>query len=207
MLTALVDLLFPPKCLVCGALAEPFCAGCADGIHPTAVLPPPPGVDGIQSVGYHEGPLRKAVLRLKFERRVALVPSLASLLARELGPLHAEWRPQALVPVPLHWTRRLERGFNQAELLAEQLSGLVGLPVIPALQRSRATGQQVGRGILERAESVRGAFQVDPKHPAPARVVLLDDVWTTGASLTECAGVLRQAGAQAVCALTVTHDR
>jgi ComF family protein len=203
VLGAFVDLVFPPKCLTCGAPAEPFCAACRLGIDPAEDLPPPRSIDAVRSVGHHEGPLRRAVLRLKFERKVALVRPLAALLARELD---AGWRAEALVPVPLHWTRRLERGFNQSELLAVELGRLKGLPVLSSLRRTRATGHQVGRRAAERLEGVRGAFRADPETMHGRRLVLIDDVWTTGATLAECAGVLRQAGAAGVLALTVTYE-
>ncbi len=204
ILSPIVDLIFPPKCLTCGALAEPFCTECRLGIDPAEELPFPPNVDDVRSVGHHEDPLRRAVLRLKFERKVALVRPLAGLLARELPD---EWRADALVPVPLHWARRLERGFNQSELLAVELGRVTGVPVLSALRRTRATGHQVGRRAAERLEGVRGAFRADPEAVSGRRLVLIDDVWTTGATLGECASVLEYAGAAAVFALTVTYDR
>lgn len=204
---ALVDLLFPPKCLTCGALAEPFCLECRAALEPAERLTPPPEVDAIRSAGYHEGPLRRAVLRLKFERKVALVPPLAALLAEELDAVRDRWAPDALAPVPLHWARRLERGFNQSELLAAEFGKQSGLPVLPVLRRVRSTGQQIGRSAEERAQSIRNAFTAQPDLVRGRRLVLIDDVWTTGATVAECAAVLRQAGAAAVFVLTVTHDR
>lgn len=204
---SLVDLLFPPKCLACGALDEPFCAACERGIEPAVALTPPAGVRDLRSAGCHEGPLRSAVLQLKFARKVALAAPLGRLLAEELEPVRREWAPDYLAPVPDHWTRRLERGYNQAELLAGAAGRLAGVSVRKPLRRVRPTGRQVGRGAAERAVRLRGAFAPGPGVEIEGRrIVLVDDVWTTGATLAECAEVLRAAGALAVYALTVTHE-
>jgi competence protein ComFC len=201
----ILDLVYPPKCLTCGAMAEPFCAACAAAIAPAEDLVPPGAILDIRSAGYHEGPLREAVLRLKFGRKLALVTPLAELLGDSVD---REWRPDALVPVPDHWTRRLGRGYNQAELLARQLGRLLETPVEIALRRVRHTGQQIGHGAVERSQRLRGAFDLHPKASVSGRrVLLVDDVWTTGATLGECSTVLQQAGASAVYAVTVTHDR
>ncbi len=204
-----LDMLFPPKCLTCGALAETYCAACRAEIRPVeeaGVLPL--GITAVRSVGYHEESLRRAVLRLKFGQQVALVEPLARLLSEELRALLSEWQPNALVPVPIHWRRLLERGFNQSEFLAHATGRHADLPVWKALRRTRATPHQVGLSAAEREENLRGAFELTPRHKVHgARLVLVDDVRTTGTTLSECAAVLRMAGAADVYALTVTFDR
>lgn len=202
------DLLFPPRCLTCDALAEPFCAECGAKIRPPDPgVPLPAGLADACSAGYHEDPLRRAVVRLKFGRKVALAEPLGALLVAELETARAVWRPDALVPVPIHWTRRLERGFNQSELLAEVAARRCGLPLLPALCRTRRTAHQVGLPASVRATNPRGAFAVPASvSVAGLRLVLVDDVRTTGATLSECARVLRAAGAEEVYALTVTYD-
>ncbi|HEU4754386.1 MAG TPA: ComF family protein [Armatimonadota bacterium] len=202
-----VDLLYPPRCLTCGALAEPFCGGCRSQIEPVeADRELPHGIHAARSAGWHEGPLRTAVLRLKFERKTALARPLGLLLAEQLES--APWKPDALVPVPIHWLRRLERGFNQSELIAEQLSRASGVPVHRLLRRTRYTLPQVGQSRSHRAENLRGAFALGGRDALRgARLALVDDVRTTGATLLECTAVLRAAGASRVYALTVTHDR
>jgi ComF family protein len=201
----ILDLLYPPKCLTCGAMAEPFCESCAATISPTEDLIPPGAIRQIRSVGFHEGKLRQAVLRLKFGRKLALVTPLGELLADSVD---RGWRPDALVPVPDHWTRRLERGYNQAELLARQLGRLLEVPIEIGLRRVRHTGQQIGHGAVERSQRLRGAFDLHPRASVDGRrILLVDDVWTTGATLGECSMVLQQAGASVVYAVTVTHDR
>lgn len=204
----LMDLLFPPRCLTCGALAEPFCPECRARIRPLAPgMLLPTGVTDTRSVGYHEAVLREAVLQLKFSRKTALAGPLGELLADELEEVASTWQAHALVPVPIHWTRRWERGFNQSELLAGVVAHRCGLPVRSALRRTRATPPQVGLTGAQRATNLRSAFAVDSRHLLPGgRFILVDDVTTTGATLAECASVLRGAGAAEVFALTVTYD-
>ena len=204
----LLDLLFPPCCLTCGALAEPFCGACREAVQPVpTTVPLAAGVAAARSVGYHEGALRKAILRLKFGRKVALAEPLGELMALELALVAGEWRPDALAAVPIHWSRRLERGFNQAELLARAVGKQARLPVLPALRRLRATPHQVGQTAEQRASNLHDAFALDGGHPVSGRrIVLVDDVRTTGATLAGCASVLRAAGASEVYALTVTYD-
>jgi len=204
----LVDLLYPPRCLVCDALGEPFCDGCCALVEPLEPGSPVPRViTGVHSLGYHAGPLREAVLRLKFQRKAALAAPLGKRLAQELSRDAGSWRPDALVPVPLHWTRQWERGFNQSELLADAAARELGLPVRHALRKVRSTPHQVGLTREHRAANLRAAFVADPRYPvAGQRLVLVDDVRTTGSTLAACAAALRRAGAAEVYALTVTFE-
>jgi ComF family protein len=205
---AAADLLFPPRCLTCGALAQAFCAGCRSRVRPLEEdAPVPEETADARSAGYHEGELRRAVLLLKFSRKTALARPLGELLAAELEGVLDAWQPDALVPVPIHWTRRLERGFNQSELIAEAAARRTGVPALPALRRTRRTPPQVGQSRDRRAHNIRGAFAVEPRRDvAGKRLVLVDDVRTTGSTLAECARVLREADAAEVFALTVTFE-
>jgi ComF family protein len=206
--TALLDVLYPPVCLLCNAYAEPLCEGCRAQIRP---VPPemelPVGLEGVLSVGYHEEALRTAVLKLKFQRDTALAPPLGTLLADVLQPYLGEWRAGGLVPVPIHWARRWERGFNQSELLAQRVSRILSVPVRPVLLRTRKTPPQVGLEASARQRNIQGAFALAPQVSVEGqRLILVDDVRTTGSTLTECAAVLKSAGAQAVYGLTLTFD-
>jgi ComF family protein len=109
------------------------------------------------------------------------------------------------VPVPLHWSRRLRRGYNQAEILARGLARRHGLPLVRGLRRLRATPPQQGDPALRR-QNVQHAFAVRaPRAVAGRRLLLVDDVFTTGATLNACARTLREAGAAAVGALTLAR--
>jgi len=166
----------------------------------------------VRSVGLHTGRLREAVLRLKFGGARRLAPVLASLLydkvlreADEDGglPVH---EIQALVPAVLHPRRRRWRGFDQAQLIAARLGELWGIPVLPAVERVRFTAPQVDLELQQRRENMRGAFRARPEVNVRDMVVaVVDDVFTTGATLEACAAALRRAGAKTVYGLTVTR--
>jgi ComF family protein len=198
------DLLSPPRCAACD---EPlrqrasFCATCAsqlelDELRPSIEL----GASSIEACAgaIFGGPLSAAIHALKYRRRSDLVAALSPLAVRAL--LRLSSAPDVLVPVPLHHARLVERGYDQAALLASALSGQARLPWLPgALVRSRATPQQAKLDRHARRANVQGAF-------APARatevrgrhVALVDDVLTTGATVSECAATLLGAGASRV---------
>jgi ComF family protein len=204
----LLDLLYPPRCVVCREPGrERFCAACRHSIEPAEppVVPGSP-LAGFACVGIYAGPLRDAVLRLKFGDRRGLAVDLGSLLAARLEQRRDEWQPDGLVPVPIHPQRRRERGYNQAELLAAAMGERCGLPVRLAIERVKDTPPQVGQNRAERLRNVRDAFR--PRGDVgPGRCpVLIDDVQTTGATLEAAAPALRSAGANVVFALTLCWD-
>jgi len=201
----LLDLLYPPRCVVCREPgADRFCGTCRSTIIPAE---PPVSrrseLEGRACAGAYAGPLRDAVLMLKYHDRRGLARDLGALLAATLDMHRHEWQPDALVPVPIHFRRRRERGYNQSELLAAAVGELCGLPVRAALERVRDTPPQVGMDGMQRRENVRGAFVPCASAALGRRPILIDDVQTSGATLEEAARVLRAAGAQAVFALTV----
>jgi ComF family protein len=153
-----------------------------------------------------DGIARAAILLAKHGRRLPLLKRLARLLAEE-GAMHValgEW--DALVPVPLHWARRWRRGFNQAEVLARAVARQHRLPVLRgSLRRLRATPPQQG-DIEARRRNVRDAFAVTAgTDVAGLRLLLVDDVFTTGATVDACARVLLRAGAADVGVLTLAR--
>jgi len=193
--------LTPPLCDACGdplptwrtiSLTLARCARCRRARR---------NIDKTRAVGAYEGALRSIVHALKYEGRRSLAAPLAVLM-RERGA-HVLAGADAVVPVPLHPSRRRERGFNQAADLARHL----GLRVSPALRRVRATSAQTGLAAAQRHRNVRNAFA--PTRAAAAlldqTVVLVDDVSTTGATLEACARALKEAGIREVRALTAAR--
>ncbi len=153
-----------------------------------------------------DGVARAAILLAKHGRRLPLLKRLARLLAEEAGKHLAFGEWDALVPVPLHWARRWRRGFNQAEVLARAVAQRHGLPVLRgSLCRLRATPPQQG-DTEARRRNVRDAFAVTAGTDiAGRRLLLVDDVFTTGATVNACARILLRAGAADVGVLTLAR--
>lgn len=155
---------------------------------------------------YHQNPLSQAVYGLKYRGRKELAPLLARYLLATL--LHADWREayratDGVVPVPLHRDRQRERGYNHAELLARAFCQQIRLPLHSNwLARYRATASQVGLTAHERQRNVADAFSANPAVQGK-RIIVLDDVYTTGATINACAAALYDAGATAVYGLAL----
>jgi ComF family protein len=225
-LRGLADLVYPPRCLVCGQAPEgreAFCAVCAGGLFhdphlscprcaarvgPFAVSDgtcaacrdDPVAFDATVRLGPYVGPLRDAVLRIKSNRNEGLAELLGERLAEghraRLEALGAEF----ILPVPLHWWRRLMRGYNQSAAIAHGLGSRLKLPCRYGwLWQVRRTQPQKALTANQRKDNVRGAYRVraglrlDGRH-----VLLVDDVMTTGATANESARALKRAGAARV---------
>lgn len=223
----LLALLYPPMCAVCDSpltewrLPRPgFCRRCLDAMPliresdpESAALTTVEAGFPVAAAGEYGGPLRDAVHLLKYARRDDLARPLAALMGDLLARLERErdgaWkRPRLLVPVPLHPARERRRGYNQAQLLAVRLSRRFGIPLAPrrALRRRWRTSPQIGRGVERRRENMRGAFRAGwRKGLKGKRVLLVDDVITTGATLEACADALRAAGAGPVTGLVLAR--
>ncbi len=188
-----------PVCYRCGrpwAGSKP-CPQCHDSAS---------ALQGLRAAFCFEGPLRQGVHRLKYRRAGALAAPLAELMLPAYDGL--PWTPEVLVPVPLHPARQRQRGYNQAALLARELARQRGIDVDErALRRLRDTPPQMGLGAAERRRNVAGAFAGLPGALAGRRVLLLDDVCTTGSTLEACAEGARQAGAAAVWGLVLARPR
>ena len=161
------------------------------------------GFDEVYTFGAYEGTLRTLIHLFKFEGVTTLEKPLGAFLARAL-PREAEF--DAIVPMPLHWLRRWRRGFNQSELLAQEIARRWNVPVVKAVHRKKATVPQAGLTSAQRRKNVSGAFEVPKGKPlAGQRVLLIDDVLTTGATASACARALKRAGASRVTFLALAR--
>jgi competence protein ComFC len=165
----------------------------------------PPQTDGIRAPYLMEGAIREAIHGFKYRGIRAAAPELSQLLASYLESSHLPG--EVLVPVPLHRRRLRSRGYNQAALLARELGKLTGKPVNEdLLVRTKDTPPQVQTGVrLERARSVSGSFQCVGRADRLS-IILVDDVTTTGSTLSACAGALKSAGAASVWGLALAKE-
>ena len=208
-----------PVCAACWRsilpLTPPLCDRCGDPLPTWRAISRPlavcarcrrarPIVSRARAIGSHDGALRAIVHALKYEGRRSLARPLATLMRQRGADVLAD--ATCVVPVPLHASRRRERGFNQASDLARYLD----LPVVPALRRTRPTATQTGLPAAQRHRNVRDAFTLSRagrrlSHMSAAIVVLVDDVSTTGATLEACARALKDGGVEEVRALTAAR--
>ncbi len=208
----LLDLVFPPRCAGCRARGALLCATCRAACRPVPAAANAaahsalgsPYLRSTAGVFRFDGPLRQAVHMLKYRRRRRVARPLGRLMADYVARSGLEI--DAIVPVPLHRDRLRERGFNQAALLAAALAERLGVPIEEhGLRRLRSTGQQAGLGRQARLHNVDGAFGWVAATPPPARVLLVDDVLTTGATIAAAAQALCEAGAVSVDALALAR--
>lgn len=197
----LLDVIFPVNCPACDApTRRGLCAQCADEI-PTLLRPvaPPPAVATAWILGSYDGPLGAWIRQGKYRCDPSAFAAMgARLAAAAAGRLP---RVDALVSVPVPRHRRLTRGFDQAELLASAVGAALSAPLLPLLRRVDAT-EQAARSRRQRASGARAAF-AHRGPPAPERVLLIDDVITSGATARACAEELLCAGARRVHLLCV----
>ena len=232
-LRAIASLLYPPTCTICSAsvaaseylcaecdakvarIVPPFCAKCSEPFagaisgaftcanctHSTLHF------DAAVAAYRSRGIVRRVILDFKYGRQLHLRHPVARWLLAALDDDRLRGRPfNIIIPVPLHPARERQRGFNQADLLAELLSAHMSIQAKPALERIRYTTTQTAFDRAERIENLHGAFRL--RKNADVRdlhVLLIDDVLTTGSTLSECARVLKEAGARSVHAATAAR--
>jgi len=219
------DLLFPQWCIGCGKEGDFICSSCRrllprimPPLCPRCGKPQPSGIlcpgcvswqaeiDGIRSPFRFDGIIRQAIHQLKYKNLRALAVPLAKFLQDYLAtnPVPGE----VLVPVPLHQKRLRERGYNQSSLLAQELGKLSNLPVADncLIRQKHAPPQARSSSVDDRRSNVADAFACRDQRPKDKRVLLIDDVSTSGATLDACAGALKAAGATSVWGLVLARE-
>jgi len=200
----ILNLLFPQKCIGCGAKNEILCCKCL------TKLPPPPELYGIGShkifaaTSYHDEISKKAIWLFKYKGVKILAEPLAELMYRRFLGTHIA--DSVIIPIPLSKNKLRKRGYNQAELLAKCLSDKLSVKIISdVLYKIKDTSSQVEiKDRKKRLKNLEGAFKVEgPEKIAGKTIILVDDISTTGATLKEAGHVLKNAGAKKIIGLVV----
>jgi ComF family protein len=222
-------LVFPSICEVCGkgGLPGPFCEDCrrelieaAGSVCPRCAMPVGPhtnlekgcadcrghglGFDAAVALGTYQGPIRALCLSIKNEPSGWLCAHLTDLLMESQGEVLRSAHPCCVVPVPLHWRRRIARGYNQADALADRLSKRLKVPRVHALRRVASTPKLARLGREERANLMRHAFTAKRSRITPGgTLILVDDILTTGSTCGAAARALKASGASRVIAAVI----
>lgn len=199
VLDALFDLVFPPKCVLCGGILgsgeRDLCGACGETLKNSPVQRKVSGLDGAVAVWYYEGSVRESLLRYKFSGKRNYARSYGRLLSKAVSRCLP--RPDVITWVPVSKKRKRRRGYDQAELLARALGRELGIPVKPMLQKVRDNPAQSGlTDSRARKENVKNVYRPIPGGlETGQRLLLVDDILTTGATASECARTLRGGGA------------
>lgn len=202
-----LDLLFPPFCQRCKWPGKWICHPCWQHVH---WLDPPgftphqayPSLRKVWSLAQYDEAIGRLIQQLKYSRHRVLAQPLGLALARVFAPQLTQWRVECLIAVPLHLKRKRERGFNQAALLAKTVSDQLNIPLDSTLlQRTLWKGTQATQGRAGR-QSLQFMFRCSQRAPY-STVCLVDDVFTTGATLSACARALNHAGVKNIVAITL----
>lgn len=200
-----LDFFFPPKCVFCQRLLKKgetdCCISCRLNLPENDAIRLIPGAEACRAPLRYEGPAREAMIRYKFGGRTNYAGAFARILASNVGAADAD----LITWIPVSFRRRLERGYDQTELLAKELSKTVGIPCARLLKKKHTGRQSAAGGPEERKRNVKGAFSMlHPDNLHGMKLLLIDDVCTTGATLSEAVSILRQAGAGGIsCAVVM----
>jgi competence protein ComFC len=218
-----MDILFPPACGGCGKTGWRWCQECqkrTPRIHgpicdrcgiPTSgqnvcekCRKNPPGYRMMRSWAVFDSPVQNGLHTMKYKRNIALGEALAIQMVEFVKSL--QWDIDLLIPVPLGKKRMQERGYNQVALVAQPLAYRTGIRYLPqALWKARETRSQVGLDVVQRQLNVRNAYQADARSVERKSVLLMDDVSTTGSTISACTEALLSAGARDVYGITIAR--
>jgi len=235
-LTAAIDLFYPPRCVLCDKILSgeekhvcsecynslplitgPHCIKCSRPIRTKnsknqlcgfCRIQPNKNIKITVAASEYHGSMKRLIHLYKYERQQFLADLFARLIAEQTVKMNIVKDIDLLVPIPLHWTRKRWRGFNQSKEICRGINSILNIPVSPesAFQRIRKTTPQVQLNAASRASNIQGAFRVrKTKYIKGKNIALVDDVYTSGATSTECSRTLKRAGAESVSLLIIAR--
>ncbi len=221
----ILGLIFPKKCINCGKGEKYVCAACllkVRSVKPICPMCDKPsidgmvhfkckkklGMDGLVSLWEYEGVIRKSILYLKYKFAFDMSQEIVGYTKLKLKNVTFPKENFTLIPIPIHILRENWRGFNQSEILGREIAKLLGFKFIPDLLiKKKITFSQTEVKAEERSRNVAGIFVINPKYLKSniQKLILFDDVWTTGSTMKEATKVLKRSGVQIVWGLTVAR--
>lgn len=204
--TTVLDLIFPPRCTGCGRVDYRWCNSCRAELEASPLSPsvrPLSETLSVASTGLHGGKVQQAIHALKYDN----VPEVGAALATRMVEVLKlqSWQIDTIVPVPLHTSRKLQRGYNQSQILGEFISQSYNIPCDPdVVIRQRETQSQVTLNRQERLTNMQDAFLANSELISGKTLLIVDDVLTTGATLLAVSEALLEAGATRTYGLTIT---
>lgn len=208
-MTRLIDILFGCRCMLCGRVLEygVLCPDCEDAMQvqyadtSTRILP---GLHGVYTVFRYQYAIREAILRMKFQHQISYAQTFGIILADRAQML--ELTADCVTYVPVSALRMHGRGFNQSEQMAQRVAGELGVPCVPFLRRRMLSKRQSRLSHEKRYDNAVKSFYLRKDCCVSGkRILLVDDILTTGATIRACAALLRQAGALEVTALVLAN--
>ena len=189
-----------PRCMKCGKPVRKeereFCHDCTVTTH---------HFDSGRALWIHKPPVSHSIYQFKYHNQRSFGKYYARAMTKQFGRIIREWNPDCIIPIPLHRKRRRKRGYNQAQLLAQDIGEIMHIPVEPQiLKRMRYTDPQKKLDHLERKKNLKDAFKVAERVENLKSVLLIDDIYTTGNTIDEAARKLKQAGVERVYFLTIS---
>lgn len=183
-----------PRCFRCGKQLynanEEYCSDCKTKTHLY--------VQGVGVFGYDEH-IKDAIYRFKYSEKREYAKFFGESIAIRYGHLIRRWKPDVIIPIPLYWLKYWKRGYNQAELIAKEVSVMLNIPVdLHLLKRNRHTKPMKELNDADRVKNLENAFKISADIVKYKKVLLIDDIYTTGATIDECTKVLQEAGVQEV---------
>lgn len=229
MLKSTADLLYPRRCPLCGDISDGICSQCLPGLKPVRqprcfrcgkpleqeeeeyCMDCRKGTHLFcqgRGVLVYEGDVKEAVHRIKYGNKREYLDVFAALMVQELENDIRRWDPEVLVPIPMYPRKKRVRGFNQAEILADRLGGFLGLPVDAGwMKKVKDTREQKELTNTLRKQNLKGAFAAEDSAKGYRRVLLVDDVYTTGSTMDAAAEALLRRGVEEVYWITICVGR
>lgn len=205
----ILDFFWPSRCIFCGKIIPPqklYCPGCIKQLSPVTSLPPLFYLDIVLSFTRYSYTSSSAIYRLKFRNQPKLAATLAQMMAERFCSQLSKLSIDLICDVPMSPQKQRQRGYNQAQLLAQQVAKQTNIPYAPLLEKIKTTPEQHTLGAEQRKHNLKDAYRVvSPQQVLGKRILIIDDVITTGSTMNECAHTLRDAGAEWVGALSFAH--